>query len=44
MELDYSLLTMSSEWDRTENIMNNVDHLFKSFDAMADQHLLVHNR
>ncbi len=42
MEVDYSLLTMTSEWDRTEDIMNKTDALLKSFDAMADQHVLIH--
>ena len=43
MEVDYSLLTMTSEWERTEEIMNKTDELLKSFDKMADQHLLIHN-
>ena len=43
MEVDHSLLTMTSEWERTEEIMNKTDELLKSFDAMADQHMLVHS-
>ena len=32
---------MTSEWERTEHIMNKMDGLLKSFDNMANKHLLV---
>lgn len=41
MELDYSLLHMGSELDKSEAIMQHAADLFKSFDTMADNHILV---
>ena len=40
--LDYSLLHMVSELDKTEEIMRHCGQLLGTFDAMADNHLLVH--
>jgi hypothetical protein len=40
--LDYSLLHMISELDKSEEVMRHCSQLLETFDTMADGHLLVH--